>query len=527
VLSVAAPIWLIGLVAIPLIWWVHRLGDPDTATPVSAAFLFHSRADETTTSHALPRAHPRWILRATLFSLLVLALARLTWPLHPERHITVWFDDSLSMDAQEHEQPRIAIAARSLGAALDDARPAKVEIRVLSDHRKQFDASTLTGESRATAIARWVQSQGPGSPRIPLTLPAQTENWLASDGADRQINAWVDNTVFSRGFTVGSETENAAITALTARRALKQTTQHHGSVLVHNLGAADSKRTLTVRADDQVVLNEDIEITPGGEIYRSFPVPANAAQLVASLLPVDILALDDTLKIALDELRPVVVDFDSRCGPRLKDALKAHPGLELLEGSKRGNELAVRCAPSPRPSTAPSILVHTAFDYQPVTGPVQWPGSVPGLNGMYLDPSWLLVKPGSARPPSDRTLLSAPDMGLSLINAQAGAVDVFLDFESAPFVERLEYPLLVNALVELALARPVLDPVVRVTRNLAESRIARLPEPGVIASPAPLIRTGIDLAPYLLGLAALLLLADILISLPRARGRHGTSREQR
>ena len=146
---------------------------------------------------------------------------------------------------------------------------------------------------------------------------------------------------------------------------------------------------------------------------------------------------------------------------------------------------------------------------------------------MHLDPSWLLVKPDSARPPSDRTLLSAPDMGLSLIDAQAGAVDVFLDFESAPFVERLEYPLLVNTLVELALARPVLDPVVRVTRDLTESRIARLPEPGIIVSPAPMISTGTDLAPYLLGLAALLLLADILISLPRARGLHGASREHR
>jgi hypothetical protein len=118
-------------------------------------------------------------------------------------------------------------------------------------------------------------------------------------------------------------------------------------------------------------------------------------------------------------------------------------------------------------------------------------------------------------------------MGLSLIDAQAGAVDVFLDLESAPIVERLEYPLLVNVLVELALARPVLDPVVRITRDLAESHIARRPESGIVISPAPVMRTGTDLTPYLLGLAALLLLADILISLPRARGLHGASREYR
>ena len=108
-LSVAAPIWLVGLAVIPLIWWLHRLGDPDAAAPVSAAFLFHTQADEAKTSHPLPRANPLWILRAALLSLLVLALARLTWTLDSERHITVWFDDSLSMHAYEDERPRTAI----------------------------------------------------------------------------------------------------------------------------------------------------------------------------------------------------------------------------------------------------------------------------------------------------------------------------------------------------------------------------------------------------------------------------------
>jgi hypothetical protein len=115
-------------------------------------------------------------------------------------------------------------------------------------------------------------------------------------------------------------------------------------------------------------------------------------------------------------------------------------------------------------------------------------------------------------------------MGLSLIDAQAGVIDVFLDFESAPIVERLEYPLLVNALVELALARPVLDPVVHATRNLAESRIARQPEAGIIASPAPVMHTRTDMTPYLLFLATLLLLADVLISLPAGTLRGRASR---
>ena len=133
---------------------------------------------------------------------------------------------------------------------------------------------------------------------------------------------------------------------------------------------------------------------------------------------------------------------------------------------------------------------------------------------MTLDQSWLLINSDSARPPSDLTLLGSADMGLSLIDKRAGAIDVFLDLETAPIVERLEYPLLVNTLIELALSRPVLDPVVRATRNLAESHIARQPEPGTIASPTATMQTRFDMTPYLLILATLLLLADILISFP-------------
>lgn len=519
--SVAAPIWLLGLAVIPLIWWLHRLGDMDAASPVSAAFLFYSQAEEAESSHTLPRANPLWILRASLFSLLVLALAGLYWPQDPQRHITVWLDDSLSMNTREGGRPRLVIAARSLGAALDEADPAKVRIRMLSDHRKQFDASALAGEARAAAIIRWADLQRPGSLQIPFSLPRETEHWLVSDGADQRVNAWLDIVALSRTIVVGSETENAAITAVMARRALQQTALHHGSVRIHNLGAAASKRGLSVSADGQVIFQQDLEIPPGGAVYRSFRIPAEAARVEASLLPGDALVLDDTLEIGLDRLQPVVVDFDDECGSRLGGALKAHPGLELRAGTEREATLTVRCAPSPGPSTTPSISVYTTTGYRQVAGGVQWHRPVPGLRGISLDPSWLLVNPDSARPPSDLTLLSSPDLGLSLIDARAGAVDVFLDFASAPIVERPEYPLLVNALIELALARPVLDPVVRVTRDLAESRIARQPEPGDIAAPHPAMHAGTDLTPYLLALAALLLLADVLVSLPAGtlRGR--------
>ena len=173
--SIAAPIWLIGLALVPLIWWLHRLGDPDAATPVSAAFLFYTRDEVKKTSHTLPRADPLWILRATLFSLLVLALARLNLPRDPERDITVWFDDSISMQTNEDGRSRTVIAATRLATALDDAGPAKVRIRLLSDHRKQFDVAALAAGPLSAAIDDWLGLNGPGIPQIPFTPPRETE----------------------------------------------------------------------------------------------------------------------------------------------------------------------------------------------------------------------------------------------------------------------------------------------------------------------------------------------------------------
>ena len=197
---------------------------------------FHSQAEETKSGHALPRANPLWILRAALLTLLVLTLARLNWALDHGRHITVWFDDSFSMHVLETEQSRTAIAAWKLGAALDEADPTKVRIRALSDHQEQLDASTWTAESRVAAIVHWAESLSPGNPQIPFILPLKTEHWLVTDGADGRLNAWMGAAQFSRTITVGSETENAAVTAIMARRSLQQTDLHEAFVQISLCG---------------------------------------------------------------------------------------------------------------------------------------------------------------------------------------------------------------------------------------------------------------------------------------------------
>jgi hypothetical protein len=143
---------------------------------------------------------------------------------------------------------------------------------------------------------------------------------------------------------------------------------------------------------------------------------------------------------------------------------------------------------------------------------LRWHRPIPGLSDLPLERMPLLVNTEAARAPSEFTLLSASESQLSLLDLQAGSLNVFMDVQSGSIAEASLYPLLVNALVELALDRDVLDPVVRTERQRGDSSIARqtLPEPAV--APTDGTTAGTDLAPYCVALALLLLVADILLS---------------
>lgn len=519
------PAWLTGLIVIPVVWWVHRQGEPETAVNVSAAFLFAAPAGEPETGHALPPANPLWILRAALLGVLLLALAKPVWT-QPLRHITVWFDDSLSMRAEEANGIRYAVAARRLDAALAEAGVTEARLRSLTGLREPLVLATAAGPERVAAIEGWAASGATGSLRMPVALPRNTENWLVSDGADSRLGLWLVEAPLAHVITVGTETENVAITKLMGRRSLQQDNVLELSVLVHNLGVQATARSLGLQVGGRLLRSEDLRIEAGEVIHLGFQVPAGSADVVARLSPGDALVQDDTLELGLDALRPVVVELDARCGSSLGAALRAHPGLEVGATTRRGGELAVHCGGSPVPSSSPAIFVTGGDDSIPVTGRLRWHRPVPGLSDLPLERMPLRVNTQSARAPSEFTLLSALEPQLSLLDLQAGSLNVFMDAQSGSIAEDSLYPLLVNALVELALGRAVLDPVARTERQLEDSRIARqaLPEPAV--APSVATAAGTDLAPYLVALAILLLVADILLSSgwgsssrPGARGR--------
>ena len=95
-LSLSSPLWLLALLALPLLWWLHRFREYGSRVPVAAGFLWSGGPQSDESGHLAPRPQAIWWLRALLSGLLVLALGGPRWSVEQAPAVTVWLDDSAS-----------------------------------------------------------------------------------------------------------------------------------------------------------------------------------------------------------------------------------------------------------------------------------------------------------------------------------------------------------------------------------------------------------------------------------------------
>ena len=122
-LSFAAPIWLSGLLLLPVIRWLHRGGRAPARVPVSRLDLWQRSAASSPAAGERRPPDPAWRRRALVTALLFVALSEPQLP-EPRTRITLWVDDSLSMLTREASGTRLAeglARARSLLADVPQA----------------------------------------------------------------------------------------------------------------------------------------------------------------------------------------------------------------------------------------------------------------------------------------------------------------------------------------------------------------------------------------------------------------------
>jgi len=465
-LTFVTPAWLLGLLLVPVIRWLHRGGRHRRTVSVSRLSLWRL-ADASSPSAGERRPpDPAWRRRALLTALLVVALAGPRLP-GPHTDITLWIDDSLSMLTREEHGTRLAEGLAQARSSLAEVPGANVEVRTLGD-----PWHSLGVLSEAT-VATIVSDAGRKQPNAPPTalLPGDRLHWLLTDGADATLFDWPGESRPDRTIQVGKVARNVGLERLSARRNLNDPEHFDVLLKVANGGSAPETRVVVFVTDAGEFARSSLHLEPGEVTLVNASIPASA-RVRATLQPGDALAEDDEIVLDLDPLRRRRVATDAKCAAALKAAVAAHPALAGASEGATDVDAVLDCGARGAVRDAVSVRVIANRTPKRLYGSVQWSSSVPESRRIRLDPERMQVAARLEARPGDFVLLSVGDE--PLIVGRAGAtklLETSLDFDSEDTLRGPEIPLLVNLIFERLLDSHLLDEIAITDRGAGSANV--------------------------------------------------------
>jgi hypothetical protein len=478
-MTLASPLWLLGLALLPVVRWLHRAGRHRRVVAVPHLALWRDAAVSLAAASRRQPPDPAWRRRALLAALLLLALAgpRLE---QPTQRITLWIDDSPSMFTREAEGTRIAIGLARARSLLASQARAEVEVRTLAD--PWHPLGPLADDTASTLAARRLRD--PPAPPPPALLAGQRQHWLVTDAAHPELIAWPGSRRPDRVIRVGAVTRNVGIERLAARRAPGERGRIELLAKVANGGSAVENRTLVLIAGDSEVSRTAVRLDPEASTFVSAVIPdSNAVE--ARLLPGDALAQDDEIALDLAPLRRHRIAIDPACPRTLVLAIATHPALSALPAGTAGADAALDCASVRTATPIPRIQVRTDRLSQPAAEPLRWSSTVPASQRIRLDVDRLRYSAPLSPRPGDDVLLAAGDQPLVVRRVgEPAVIETTLDFGAAEMASDAQVPLLVNWLAECLFDAPLLDAIALVDRGARSSAVVPGPRTPV-ASTAP------------------------------------------
>ena len=469
-MNFATPAWLFGLLLVPVIWYLHRTGPILRRHPVASLDLWRDARLEAMQAGRRRRADPAWIRRAIIAASLSLALAGPTLPRGGER-VTLWVDDSLSMQFRQSGQTRLERGLDLAATALRAAGVRDVETRVLSN---PWRAGAGLGPSERGTIASQAGRNEPRPPD-PAQLDRSRSHWLLTDGADAGVNAWRAAAPVTRVIQVANNSGNVGIARLSARPQPADATALAIQVQLANAGNRAESRRVVVTTDAGVVGEREASIEPGSTATIQFDARAPVRSVEARLSPTDALAEDDTVSVDTSSLAPVVTVVDPACPAAVLRAIRAHPALRAATASDA--RLVVDCggATSTNP-TLPRIRIASGAPAAIDGSTLRW---APGLAGRWsraaIEPSLRSRGRLEAAGPADSVLLEAGTEPLIVLrHGPPRVVETALDLSAAETANEDSLPLLVGVLVDVAMDEDLLSRSVAGGRGVVASKVGPL-----------------------------------------------------
>lgn len=517
-LTLASPAWLLGLLLVPAIWYLHRSGPILRRHPVASLDLWH---DERAVAAQAGTRRPRdraWLRRAAIVTLLCLALAGPQWQ-RPAERVTVWVDDSLSMQTLEQGVTRLDRGLQLAQSALRESAVRDVIVRPLSQPARTY--SSLD----AATVASLQSGSGSVEPSLPAaaTLAPSRSHWLVTDGADEALNAWLGDSTVDRVIQVATTAANVGITRVAVRAQPGRADSGALQILLRNGGNTAQTRTVEVMAGADTLASMPVSIAAGAAVTLTQIVPLPVPRVTVRLVPADALPLDDRADVDVTALDPVAVHVDASCPRAVRRAASTHPAFALASGGDAG--LVIDCGAGwGGELQTPRIVLHEGPEQPLEAGTIAWSKSLAGAPQRVVNfPPRVRGRLDAARA-SDEVLLAAGDVPLIVRrDGSPRVVETSLDLGAPELSGTETVPLLVALLADAALDAVLLDRIAALDRGMTASMIAARETLAVTPRPT---RADLGAAtPFvlpLLMLAAIMLAWDVLALLQqwlRARPR--------
>lgn len=511
--GLAEPWWLLALLTIPLIRWLHRWRAPLNLVSVSALFLWRDAQSEDAGGSERQPPDAAWWRRALVSALLVLALTQ-PWQLRVRQHLTVWIDDSLSMATVETGRTRLAEGLDQVAQYIDEAAFSTVTLRSLTSPAQSVSLS----HPDAFLDERWLGDKPTAiTMPPPALLSTTTAHWFVTDGATDGLQEWAARAPLSRIVHVGESTENVAVTRLAARRRPAGETGSDVLVDIANRGRDIAQRDLLLRNGTTERAVASLTLAPGETKQITLRSEAVAASIVAKLRPTDALSIDDVLTLDTTALAAVPIIIDTTCAAPLRAILAAHPGLVIASAMPSAG-LEIHCSVGAR--QAPALLRFHAGRSARLSTPPMWLPAAGPLQDIHLRREWIATSawPQQTLTADTQRLLVAD--GEALIAHSDGSVDTIIDVNRPELNGQPEFAALIAGLVDVALGRAVLDPAVAVATNPIDSNILPIDvaKPSADVSRPNAIRQ--NLSDVFLALALIILGTDIVLLFRSRRESH-------
>jgi hypothetical protein len=466
-MSLGAPLWLLGLLLLPVIRWLHRGGRHRRALPVSHLGLWQGAAVALAGAGRSQPPDPAWRRRALLAALISIALAGPQLPDHRVA-VTLWIDDSISMLTREPQGTRLAEGLARARKMLAELADADVELRTLGDPWRSLGGPT---EAVGAALAASAGAREPEPPPAAL-LRGDRLHWLLTDGADAALLDWPDGRQADRVIQVGAVTRNVGLARASARRSLDDPRKDELQLRITNGGTAAEKRVLVITTEAGEVARSVHEIDPGASVLVPASIPASA-RVRATLQPGDALPEDDEIALDLAPLRRRRVATDPHCPAALVAAVASHPALAAVP--ERAEDVVARldCSARGPALDIPALRVLADGASKLASGPMLWSPSVAAAQRVRLEAGPLGLAARLAARAGDAVLLAAGDEPVVVRRAApAKLIETSLDFTSPGIARGPLIPLLVNLMFEQLLGGRLLDAIALADRGAAASRVA-------------------------------------------------------